>query len=249
MPSCHIAPSILSFDLTRISDSVETMASAGAQIVHLDVMDGQFVPPITFGDAYVKALRPASSGLFEAHLMIQTPEAQFVAFAAAGCGRIIFHDEATVHSHRLIQSLKELGVEAGIAINPGTSVESIRPVLDIVDLVLVMTVNPGWAGQKFIKPCLEKVAASRLGLGLLRRARQAAPLRHNARPIPSGEQSGSRLPLHRIETRLRLECGGLPPLSPALPFAKRLWVNSFGIHEKAYPAAVVGDESALLCVR
>jgi len=161
MPNCLIAPSILSFNLSNVSASVQSMASAGAEIVHLDVMDGQFVPPITFGDAYVKSLRPASPALFEAHLMIQNPEAQFEAFAAAGCGRIIFHQEATVHSHRLIQALKELGVEAGIAINPGTSVETIHPVLEMLDLVLVMTVNPGWGGQKFIRPCLEKVAAIR----------------------------------------------------------------------------------------
>lgn len=161
MPICLIAPSILSFELTNVRDAVRTMESAGEQIVHLDVMDGQFVPPITFGDAYVKSLRSASSVLFEAHLMIQTPEAQFEAFAAAGCGRIIFHEEATAHSHRLVQRLQELGVRAGIAINPGTSVEAVRPLMEIVDLVLVMTVNPGWGGQKFIESCLDKVQAIR----------------------------------------------------------------------------------------
>jgi ribulose-phosphate 3-epimerase len=157
MPTCHLAPSILSFDLTDLRGSVATMAGAGSKIIHLDVMDGQFVPPITFGDAYVRALRSAAPGLLEAHLMVESPETQFEAFISAGCGRIIFHVEATQHAHRLIQTLQEQGVQAGIAINPGTAVEAIEPVLDIVDLVLVMTVNPGWGGQKFIEPCLEKV--------------------------------------------------------------------------------------------
>ncbi len=158
---CELAPSILSFDLTDLRESVTTMIASGATIVHLDVMDGQFVPPITFGDAYARALRPTVDALFEAHLMVETPEKQFEAFAKAGCGRIIFHAEATHHSHRLIQSLKAMGVEAGIAINPGTPVEVIEPVLDIIDIALVMTVNPGWGGQSFIESTLAKVARLR----------------------------------------------------------------------------------------
>src|SRR5476651_328837 len=106
---CQLAPSILSFDLTNLTESVKTLVSCGAEIVHLDVMDGQFVPPITFGDSYVKALRPTVDVLFEAHLMVETPERQFEAFAAAGCGRIIFHAEATSHGYRLAQSLKAMG--------------------------------------------------------------------------------------------------------------------------------------------
>jgi ribulose-phosphate 3-epimerase len=157
MPQCFLAPSILSFDLTDLRGSVKTMAESGSKIIHLDVMDGQFVPPITFGDAFVRSIRSAAPGLLEAHLMVETPEAQFDAFIAAGCKRIIFHHEATQHSHRLAQYLKERDVEAGVAINPGTSVESIESLLGIVDLVLVMTVNPGWGGQKFIRPCLDKV--------------------------------------------------------------------------------------------
>ena len=154
--SCLLAPSILSFDLTNIRESVATMTSAGAQIIHLDVMDGQFVPPITFGSDYVSKLRSASTAVFEAHLMTQTPERHFEDFAKAGCERIIFHAEATVHSHRLTQSLRTLGVSPGVAINPGTPAEAILPILHLVDLVLVMTVNPGWGGQAFIESALEK---------------------------------------------------------------------------------------------
>lgn len=153
-----IAPSILSFDLTDLRSAVATFVEAGAGIVHLDVMDGQFVPPITFGDAYVKALRSvAPEALFEAHLMTLTPERHFEAFVAAGCGRIIFHAEVAPHAHRLVQQLKQAGVQAGIAINPGTPVEAVLPVVGDVDLVLVMTVNPGWGGQAFIASTLDKV--------------------------------------------------------------------------------------------
>ena len=159
--SCYLAPSILSFDLTDLKSSVRTLVDNGGQIVHLDVMDGQFVPPITFGDSYVKALRPSVDAMFEAHLMVLTPERQFEAFAEAGCKRIIFHVEATAHSHRLVQALQTMGVEAGIAINPGTPVEAVLSVVDIVDLVLVMTVNPGWGGQKFIHSALDKVSRLR----------------------------------------------------------------------------------------
>lgn len=153
-----LAPSILSFDLTDLRQSVKTLTSAGAGIVHLDVMDGQFVPPITFGDAYVRHLRNvAPDALFEAHLMTLTPERHFEAFAEAGCGRIIFHAETSPHAYRQAQALKAMKVEAGIAINPGTPVESILASLEVVDLVLVMTVNPGWGGQAFLPSMLDKV--------------------------------------------------------------------------------------------
>lgn len=157
-----LAPSILSFDLTDLHGSVRTFVDAGADIVHLDVMDGQFVPPITFGDAYVKSLRTvAPDALFEAHLMTLTPETQFEAFANAGCGRIIFHAEATAHAHRLAQTLRAMGVQSGLALNPGTPIELALDLLDVLDLVLVMTVNPGWGGQKFIHSCLDKVSRLR----------------------------------------------------------------------------------------
>lgn len=155
----RLAPSILSFDLVRLFERLPEFDRPSVEVIHLDVMDGQFVPPITFGPAYAKALSQATSKPLEAHLMTLTPEAQFLPFVEAGCRRIIFHAEATVHSHRLVQQLHELGVEAGVALNPGTPVSVIEPLLDVLDLVLVMTVNPGWGGQKLISESLEKVKA------------------------------------------------------------------------------------------
>jgi ribulose-phosphate 3-epimerase len=166
--NCLLAPSILSFDLTNIRASVKAMEAGGAQIVHLDVMDGQFVPPITFGADYVERLRSASGATFEAHLMTETPERHFKDFKSAGCERIIFHAEATAHAYRLAQTLRDAGVSPGIAINPGTPVEAVIPVLEAVDMVLVMTVNPGWGGQKFIASALDKTRRLReLGPDLL----------------------------------------------------------------------------------
>jgi len=164
----YLAPSILSFDLPDLKDSVKTFVRAGAEVVHLDVMDGQFVPPITFGDSFVKNLRPVTDALFEAHLMTLTPDRHIEAFAAAGCGRIIFHAEATPHAHRIAQSIQAMGIEAGIAVNPGTPVEAVYDLLDVLDIVLVMTVNPGWGGQAFIPSCLDKI----------RRLRERAPEIH-----------------------------------------------------------------------
>jgi ribulose-phosphate 3-epimerase len=152
-----LAPSILSFDLSALRDSVPALERTGAAVLHLDVMDGQFVPPITFGDAFVAALRPHSGLPFEAHLMTLTPENQFEAFANAGCFRITFHTESTVHVHRHVQRLKSMGIEAGLAINPATPVEAILPMVDQIDLALVMTVNPGYGGQEFLPFVLEKV--------------------------------------------------------------------------------------------
>jgi ribulose-phosphate 3-epimerase len=163
-----LAPSILSFDLPDLRGAVRTFIKGGAEIVHLDVMDGQFVPPITFGDAYVKSLRDCVDALFEVHLMTLSPERHVEPFAEAGCGRIIFHAEATSHAHRIAQSIRALGVQAGIALNPGTPIEMVSELVDVLDLVLVMTVNPGWGGQAFIPSCLEKV----------RRLRERAPNIH-----------------------------------------------------------------------
>lgn len=153
-----IAPSILSFDHSDVGTPVRELAEAGAQIIHLDVMDGQFVPPITIGDGVARGLRKLGDFLLEAHLMTLTPERHFEAFAEAGCKRIIFHAEVTPHAHRLAQTLRSMGLQAGIAINPGTPAQLIEPVLGEVDEVLVMTVNPGWGGQAFIASALEKVA-------------------------------------------------------------------------------------------
>jgi ribulose-phosphate 3-epimerase len=147
----------LSFDHSDLATPVRELVSAGAELIHLDVMDGQFVPPITIGDGVAKGLRKLGGFLLEAHLMTLTPERHFEAFVQAGCQRIIFHAEATSHAHRLVQTLHGMGVKAGIAINPGTPAVEVEPLLDFVDEVLVMTVNPGWGGQKFIEAALEKV--------------------------------------------------------------------------------------------
>lgn len=159
----QLAPSILSCSYRDMADSIQQMIDGGAEWIHYDVMDGQFVPPITFGAQLVKDM-PKGTGL-EAHLMTLTPERHFEAFIEAGCKRIIFHAEATMHAHRLVQDLHSRGVQAGLAINPGTPIEAAIPLLSDLDLVLVMTVNPGWGGQEFIEECLEKV----------RRVRELAP--------------------------------------------------------------------------
>jgi len=153
----ELAPSVLSCNQARLGEAVEQMMAAGVDWIHFDVMDGQFVPPITFGDQTIRDLRRLGNTPFEAHLMTQTPEAHFDSFIDAGCSRIIFHAEATPHGHRLAQSLRNRGIQAGVSLNPGTPVCLVEPYLDQLDLVLVMTVNPGWGGQKFIPSTLAKI--------------------------------------------------------------------------------------------
>jgi len=155
-----VAPSILSFDPADVLTPVQDLVANGLEVLHLDVMDGQFVPPITFGAELAKSLSRFPV-LLEAHLMTETPEAHFEDFIRAGCKRIIFHVEATAHSHRLVQILKERGVQAGIALNPATSLSAVEELLPSVDMVLCMTVNPGWGGQKLIPEVLHKVSRLR----------------------------------------------------------------------------------------
>jgi len=155
------APSILSFDHSALREPVKDLMNAGGDWIHCDIMDGQFVPPITFGAGLVKALGKIGDTPREAHLMTLSPERHFDDFIAAGCQRIIFHVEATAHAHRLIEILHDKGVQAGVAINPGTHPSAVEAIVDNADLILVMTVNPGWGGQQFIAGCLDKVRTLR----------------------------------------------------------------------------------------
>jgi ribulose-phosphate 3-epimerase len=152
-----IAPSILSANFAALAEDIKDVETAGADWIHIDVMDGHFVPNLTFGPLVVGAVRPYTKLTFDVHLMIERPELYLSEFIAAGADRITVHAEACVHLHRVIHMIKEAGLPAGVALNPSTPLSVIENILDDLDLVLLMTVNPGFGGQKFIPQSLEKL--------------------------------------------------------------------------------------------
>jgi ribulose-phosphate 3-epimerase len=152
-----IAPSLLSADFSKLAQEVKAVEIAGADLLHLDVMDGLFVPNLTFGPLVISSIRPHSNLIFDVHLMIESPERYIKDFADSGADWISIHAEATNHLHRAIWKIKEFDKKAGVALNPHTPLEIIKYVLEDLDYVLIMTVNPGFGGQKFIKNCLSKI--------------------------------------------------------------------------------------------
>jgi ribulose-phosphate 3-epimerase len=163
-----IAPSILSADYGRLADQVQEVLDAGAEVVHFDVMDGHFVPPITFGPVVVAALSElvhAAGAIVDVHLMIERPERHVESFAAAGADTITIHAEATPNLHYALDAIRGADCLAGLALNPGTPAEQVQPLADVIDLALCMTVNPGWGGQKFIHSSWVKLRRLRELLG------------------------------------------------------------------------------------
>ena len=160
----RIAPSILSADFARLGEEIRAVTDAGADYIHVDVMDGHFVPNLTIGPSVVRALRSASDLPFDAHLMISPVDPYVAAFAEAGADIITVHPEAGPHLHRTLQLIREHGRKAGVALNPATPIEMVLPVLGEVDLVLVMSVNPGFGGQAFIPSQIDKIRALRLAI-------------------------------------------------------------------------------------
>ena len=152
-----LAPSILSADFARLLEDVKKVEKAGCEYLHIDVMDGHFVPNITLGPAIVKSLRKDVNMVFDAHLMIENPDNYIKEFADAGCDIIVVHQEACTHLHRTIQNIKSHGVKAGVALNPATPIETIKYVLEDVDMVLLMSVNPGFGGQSYIPVVTKKI--------------------------------------------------------------------------------------------
>jgi ribulose-phosphate 3-epimerase len=165
MAPLMIAPSILSADFAKLGEEVRAITQAGADWIHVDVMDGHFVPNITIGPGVVKAIRPHSKAFFDVHLMIAPADPFLADFAAAGADLISVQVEAGPHLHRSLQTVRGLGKQAGVVLNPATPVSAIEHVLDLVDMVLVMSVNPGFGGQTFIPAAIEKVAQAKAMIG------------------------------------------------------------------------------------
>lgn len=162
-----IAPSILSADFSRLGEEIKAIDHAGADYVHVDVMDGHFVPNITIGPLIVDAIRPVTELPLDVHLMIENPDLYIPGFAAAGADIIVVHAEAVRHLHRTVQLIKSLGKKAGVSLNPATSLSALDIILPDLDLVLLMTVNPGFGGQSFIESCLPKIGALRQRINAL----------------------------------------------------------------------------------
>jgi ribulose-phosphate 3-epimerase len=161
MKRISIAPSILSADLLKLEEQVKLVSDNGADLIHVDVMDGRFVPNITFGPNIVEALKRVTNVPLDVHLMIVEPEKYFMDFINAGADILTFHQEATFHSHRALQMIREAGIKAGISINPGTPVSVLENIVPQIDLLLLMSVNPGFGGQKFIPRSIQKIASAR----------------------------------------------------------------------------------------
>jgi ribulose-phosphate 3-epimerase len=160
-PSRRIAPSILSADFSRLADEIRSVERAGADLIHVDVMDGHFVPNLTIGPMVVEAIRRVTRLSLDVHLMVERPDALVEEFVKAGANSLTVHVEASPHLHRTIQLIKHMGATAGVALNPATSLATVEEVLDEIDLLLVMSVNPGFGGQSFIPKVLEKIRTAR----------------------------------------------------------------------------------------